>query len=531
MMSIMPTTKARFLFMGKLLLILVFVLSFPQRPLYSSNQNTYFVHGFANAGVGFLSLDWLSQTTDPFPVFSALISISIQIFGEKAFYFLYMTMVAIYGYSILGIVCDAFGVGRASEKYLSYVVLITILNSGLLVRLLSKLPGLEPLAPVFEANGLLTRGVAGQSILGQIFQPSLFGVFLIVSIFLFLREKPFMAVACLAIAATFHSTYLLSGAVLTGIYMAVILVKDKGYRRSLLLGATGLLLITPSLIYVYLNFSPTTAAISTEARSILVDYRIPHHAVVARWFGASALFQVMLIAMSIYLARHTKLFPILLGASLASVVLTAAQMLTGSKALALLFPWRISTFLVPIASSLILAKVVSVIFQTLNNRHSKLERPLHTALLVVMIMLAYLGVHRTITLVNSPRAGLSASTEFVANTYRPGHLYLIPPSMELFRLAARVPIFVAYKSHPYKDSELIEWFNRVEIANDFYAARGKTACNLLHDMSSKYQITHVIFRRESSIVTCELLQEIYKDEDFAIYAIRSDEGYTSLQGK
>jgi hypothetical protein len=525
-MSINPTTKARFLFIGKLLLMLVFAMSFPQRPLYSSNQNTYFVHGLANAEVGFLNLDWLSQTTDPFPTFSALVSVTTQVLGENAFYFFFIAILVIYGYSILGIASDVFGVDSGTEKYLSYLALITMLASGLLVRLLSKIPVLEPLAPTFEPNGLLTRGVAGQSILGQIFQPSLFGVFLVVSIFFFLREKPFMAVACIVIAANFHSTYLLSGAVLTCTYMVAILVRDRDYRRALLLGAMSFLLITPSLIYIYFNFSPTTADIYAQGQSILVDYRIPHHASVAKWFGKSALFQIMVVALSIYLVRHTRMFPILLGAFLTAIMLTAAQMLTGNKSLALLFPWRISTFLVPIASSLILAKIVSIVFQILNNRLSKFVRPLQTVILAVIIMLSYLGVHQTITLLNTPRAGLNPSTSFIANTYQPGNLYLIPPNMELFRLAARVPIFVDYKSHPYKDSEVIEWFNRVKIANDFYTANGKTACNILHNISDKYQVTHVILKSDSSIVNCGLLNEIYKDADFAIYAVRSDEGYS-----
>jgi hypothetical protein len=435
-------------------------------------------------------------------------------------------MLVIYGYSILGIACEVFDLGSASEKYLSYVALITMLASGLLVRLLSRFPALEPLAPIFEPNGLLTRGVAGQSILGQIFQPSLFGVFLVLSIFFFLREKYFLAVAYIAIAATFHSTYLLGGAVLTCTYMAVTIVSERDYRKALLLGATSLLLVTPSLIYVYLNFGPATADIHAQAQSILVDYRIPDNTIVARWFGISALFQVMVVALSIYLVRDTRIFPILLGASLISVMLTAAQMLTGNKSLALLFPWRISTFLVPIASSLILAKIVSLVFQIWNNQLSKFLKPLQTALLTIFIMLGYLGVHQTIKLLNTPRAGLTASMSFIASTYQPGNLYLIPPDMQLFRLAAKVPIFVAYKSHPYKDSEVIEWFNRVEIANDYYAASGKKACNILHNISDKYNITHVIHKSESSIANCGLLHEIYKDADFAIYLVRVDEAST-----
>src|SRR6266545_7142477 len=228
-MSIKPTTKARFLFFAKLLLVLVFAISFRQSPLYSFNQNTYFVHGLANADVGFLKLDWLAQTTDPFPVFSALVTITIRGLGAHAFYFFYMAILAIYAYSILGIACIVFDIDSSSEKYLSYFALITMLYSGLLFSLLSKLPGSQLIAPIFDPNGILIRGVAEQTTLSPIFQPSVFGVFLVLSIYSFLREKPFVAGFWLAIAATFHASYLLCAAVLTCIYMAVIVVQEQDY--------------------------------------------------------------------------------------------------------------------------------------------------------------------------------------------------------------------------------------------------------------------------------------------------------------
>src|SRR5262245_14609131 len=179
MIIINPNTKARLLFMGQLLLLFIFALSFPQWPLYSSHQNTYLLHGLADAGMGFLRLDWLAQTTDPFPAFSALVSITLRTLGENAFYFFFIAILVIYGYSILGIGSDVFGIDSASEKYLTFFVLLTIVDSGLLRTFLSKVPGSGAFAAVFEPNGILTRGVAYQSILGQIFQPSLFGVFLV----------------------------------------------------------------------------------------------------------------------------------------------------------------------------------------------------------------------------------------------------------------------------------------------------------------------------------------------------------------
>src|SRR6185369_7310634 len=103
----------------------------------------------------------------------------------------------------------------------------------------------------------------------------------------------------------------------------------------------------------------------------------------------------------------------------------------------------------------------SVIFQIGNTPLSKWMKPLQTVILTIIMVLGYLGVHQTITLLHSPRAGLTASARFVASTYQPGNLYLIPTNLELFRLAAKVPILVDYQSNPYKDTDVVEWFKRV----------------------------------------------------------------------
>src|SRR5690242_15880489 len=97
--------------------------------------------------------------------------------------------------------------------------------------------------------------------------------------------------------------------------------------------------------------------------------------------------------------------------------------------------------------------------------------------------------------------------------------------MESFRLAAKVPILVDYQSNPYKDTDVVEWFNRVEIANNFYASNGKSACNMLDKIVDKYKITHVVLKSQSSISDCGLLHAIYKDSDFAIYTVNDTEAF------
>ena len=62
-----------------LLLGIVFAISHTWSPLYFQNQNQYFLHGLAQAGVGHLKFDWLASTRDPTPIFSMFVEGIVQI--------------------------------------------------------------------------------------------------------------------------------------------------------------------------------------------------------------------------------------------------------------------------------------------------------------------------------------------------------------------------------------------------------------------------------------------------------------------
>ena len=64
-------------------------LAYGQAPLYTSNQNQYFLHGLAQAGQGLLAEDWLANTTDPTPVFTWLVVATARYLPRAAFYLYY----------------------------------------------------------------------------------------------------------------------------------------------------------------------------------------------------------------------------------------------------------------------------------------------------------------------------------------------------------------------------------------------------------------------------------------------------------
>jgi hypothetical protein len=115
-----------------------------------------------------------------------------------------------------------------------------------------------------------------------------------------------------------------------------------------------------------------------------------------------------------------------------------------------------------------------------------------------------------------------AMLDFVKQNRSTGQTYLVPTDtrdLTKFRLYTGVPILINRKSHPYKDVEVIEWYDRVETANKFYA-NDLNSCNILHNLVNKYKITHVVLEKEQFDLECDLLSnKLYKDEEYALYKL------------
>ena len=77
-----------------------------------------------------------------------------------------------------------------------------------------------------------------------------------------------------------------------------------------------------------------------------------------RWFDAAAAFQVAWVLLGLVALRRTRLFvPLAVTAGLAAAG-TGVVLLTDSPTAALLFPWRVSAVLVPVATAVLAAWVI-----------------------------------------------------------------------------------------------------------------------------------------------------------------------------
>ncbi|MEM7769660.1 MAG: hypothetical protein AAF327_04020, partial [Cyanobacteria bacterium P01_A01_bin.37] len=329
---------------------LLFGIAYTQDPIYysSENQNTKYLQGLANADYGFLADDWTANTIDPLPVFTALVQWTYQfIHPEYGFYLFYFLIFGAYVYSLIAIVSEVFPIRPYQTRVLLYFALLLLFHT------------LDVEIFDFELDEHLHYGVAEQFILGPVFQPCNFGIFLLISIYAFLKDRSYWAVACLAIAGSIHPAYFPSVAALTLSYMGILALQERHWLKSMLVGIVSGILIFPVFAYMYFTFQDTTPELTQQAASIIVNQRIPHHSIPALWLeDGQAYVQTLLVAIALYCVRQTRLFYILIGPFLAAVLLTLVQVFINNDFLAFIAPWRISVFLVPVATSIILAQLV-----------------------------------------------------------------------------------------------------------------------------------------------------------------------------
>ncbi len=495
---------------------LLFAQSYTQRPLYSANQHTYMLQGLAEGGLGFLSNDWMVSTADPFPLFSFLTRITYTYFPVSLFYLFYSVLQGVFVFSLLGIASRVWGINRSFREVVTCFLVITFVCSALFSDLTLRLTGMD-------LRWVLQSGLADQYILGPVFQPSTFGVFLLLSIYLFLSQRPYVAVFSLAVAASFHTTYLLSAASLTLSYMLCTFIHEKDWKKALLIGSLSLLLVSPVVIYSYITFSPTSAEVAHQARNILVDYRIPHHANVTAWFDRRAFIQISIIVFSlIVLFRKRDLWVIILVPFIVAVLLSGLQMFTGSKLLALLFPWRISTFLVPLTVFAILSGCVAFVFQKFPNPTGKETLFINLTLGIFILGISSYGVYASNRIFTAHRnADFVPMMKYVEETKTEDDLYLIPTQLLHFRLMTGAPVFIDMKTHPYKDTEVVEWYKRIRIAHDFYGVQAEQGCEALLRLASEEGITHVVTKSEEGLENCPEATRAYGDSQYFIYEVRN----------
>lgn len=492
-------------------LCLIFVLAYGQAPLYTSNQNQYFLHGLARAGFGELHADWLAGTLDPTPLFSALVWLIHTAIGSWFFYVQYGLIMAAYLISLTAIARSTASALNWRFPTRFFLVAMVVVHSQAFRTLLSLIPG-------EHWEYLVEAGVAGQRLLGPVLQPSSTGVLLLAGLALSLQGRYWLAAAVTALAASFHPTYLLSAAILTAAFTGYQACAGRGWSRAVPPGGIAFLLVLPITLYTAAVFSPTGPETWRLAAETLVEFRIPHHAIPRQWFDLTVLIKLAILGAALTLAwRYRPLAVPLAALALIGSLLTLAAVLTDDLRLALLMPWRVSVLLVPAATSVLIARGLAII---------RLERYawLRNAAVLAAVLAAAAGIAAFVLLQErQARAPFQGIFDRIAAGLGPSQTYLIPPKLQEFRLATGAPAFVDFKSIPYRDHEVLEWYERVRLAQFFYRDDPDFVdCGLLEAMSAHQVVTHVLLGPELADLACPQLEFLYSDTGYSVFQMKSE---------
>ena len=478
----------------------LFALAYAQAPLFSSNQFQYMLHGMARAGLGALRGDWLANTTDPTPLFSLLVEAVFRLTGAPWLFYVFFALLAgTYLLALLSVLETAFGPYPSRAARLAAAAGLIATHAGLvragLIRLLGQ-----------EAAFLFDGGVAGQRLLGTVFQPSLFGVLLLAGLALALRGRPVWGAVLSAAVAAVHPTYLLPAALTTAAICLSTWVRTGRGLSMLAPAAAALAVALPTALFVWFGFQGASPQTAAEARSLLVNFRIPHHAVIAQWLNWTVWVKLGLTALALWATRRSAAVFTALGVlSLTATTLTMAQAAFGSDLTALLFPWRVSTLVVPLATAILVDRAARAVTAGL--------RPDPRLLWAGIVLMGLSGL--AITLHNAREEAArpeQAVIRWARASSRPGDVYLTPIQMENFRLGALQPAYVDFLAIPYAPEDVKTWYLRIHGALKVYDLLD---CKSLEDVRSDGGVSRALLPAGPTL-ECPGWSETYRDAAYRV---------------
>lgn len=499
--------KSIFGFLG----CLIFCLSHTQFILYHSNQNTKFLHGFTNAGHGFLENDWLSNTWDPLFAFTALVRFTYEYLSPFYFYIYYYVLLSLYFIFVIRIISKVVDINKNSYSMLIFATVFVFIHSALLSQISLEAIGIS-------LTRLLTFGFAYQYMFNHYFQPSVFGILILISLYYFIDKKYFVAVVFSSAAMVLHSAYFLHAALLTIIYMAYAYVETKRLFQSFFIGLLSLFIVLPVVINSLQHFESVQPEIQAQARKIVVDYIIPFHSIPKNWFSVAEVFKIAITIAGIIVVRRNRISSVLIVFFLVAILFTFIDFIFPNNTLRFMAPWRLSVIFYPLALLLLIGYLVKQ--TTWLHRHKK------CCGIVSLVLLAgclAFGVFHQFHLADKHEKRVySGLMNYIKQNKKEGNTYFIPPYIDDFRLYTGASIFVNSKSHPYRSKEIIEWFNREQYARQFYMDK-TVDMDDIEKLASTYDITHVVLHAQQQTLKGKpnkiQLKKQYEDEVYTMYKI------------
>ncbi|MCF8461068.1 MAG: hypothetical protein K9G46_10105 [Flavobacteriales bacterium] len=332
------------LMMGVLL-----TLVYPMQELFSGNQNIYFLWGMADLLPNAFAADPLLLSPNPYPLFSWLISIfPVQFLGSWAT-ILYVFLNAIYTFSLFGIADRITPLYNNRTQLFSFLTFFLFLHSspiwGTYFQLLFDI----------DLRWMWDSGIAEQGVLRGYLQPSMFGVFLLLSLYQAMKKNYALAILCIAPAAAMHASYLFIGGILT----ILILLKANFGKKNLLASGILLLLVLPYSYHIFSHFMHIEEGLKTAINdAVLAGFDTNLHINPSNWLNPKFYLQIPIMILGIAILWNTQLRFFILGITTIGLILTALAYGMDNTTLISLNPWRVSILIMPIATAAILSKIV-----------------------------------------------------------------------------------------------------------------------------------------------------------------------------
>ncbi len=503
------------------LLSTILFLSQTQFVFPFSDQNTYLLKAFvAGKGVDSLENDFLIGALDPYPVTTAIFSF-FAFSGNYEGILLPLTNLV----PALVIVFSLFAIIRrmgAIDELTAWCCLFV----SIFVMVLA----LEPLG--------LASGVAGQRVYPGVMIPSSAAVLQILAIGLFLKGSDKLSSISLALVVILHPGSALSSGIILSSFVLAHLV-EKEFKRAVICSVLFLALAVPMAVYTLHVFSPSDADLAILSKQIIAERRIPHHAIPENWWDwrDAANLLICLAAIAIAWRAKSKLCLVLLFSLMGSLSLSFLVWVSGNYQYYLYFPWRVSGVLFFVSQVVLISFLVTPLVSRYRDKTAKVfvlggaiyfaaglmflgildvrslsarETAARSACMLGLYCsdarLEYEGRERDFTLLLEWVRAHSGKTDvYLAPIVEPGH------PLEGFRLRSRHALYVDWKSHPYKDVEVIEWYRRVEETKRFY----RELCSGDHRISTVPPVARVII----DIRDCKYPGEmLYRNDRFAVLA-------------
>ena len=449
---------------------------------YFSNQNVYLFQAYILNNPNILQNDWLSTTKDGNYIFSQFTFFLMEI-NEYLPKLINKFFEIIFFYFLLKIILN-----NEEKNNLILISIILILSV------------------IAYYMGVGFNGIKNQHILGEVYQPSIFNVFFIPSIYFFLRKNFYLSIIFLAVPPLFHPSIIPTTMVLGFIYTLLIIRNDLKKTAFFLL--FGIFLISPSILFALKSQLSTTEDLRI-AHDILANFRVPHHSDIS-FLGKRDIVSFLILIFGSLLCSNKNLKLILiLGLTYILISLFLVSYLQ-SNTVKLMFLHRLNVVLIPIAYFVII-KEIYTFFDNKINLSIKIEKfkKLSQSLFYLVITILFLiGLNINI----NANKNFIQKSKLVETFTNSKDIWLVqsikslkPDIVSQLRLNFSQPLFVDFKTHPSHPKDVIEWKKRIDLADSFFNSKSiEEFNNNLKEILKISKIDFILFSKSHlEIIKCK----------------------------